>query len=74
MRWSNPRPKGSLPTRSFVLKGSACGVQACCGMSIVFGDEAEVERARKYAAKEALAVTEFVRVESVPNPRRDRFC
>lgn len=50
------------------------GVQACCGMSIVFGDEAEVERARKYAAKEALAVTEFVRVESAPNPRRDRFC
>ena len=36
--------------------------------------EAEVERARKYAAKEALAVTEFARVESAPDPRRDRFC
>ena len=50
------------------------GVQACCGMSIAFGDPAEVEAARYVAAERGLAITEFVQVAGSRDARRDRFC
>lgn len=50
------------------------GVQACCGMSVAFGDPTEVDAARGFAAERGLAITKFVQVVGVRDARRDRFC
>ena len=65
--WAPERPAG---TRAPAPRG----VQACCGMSIAFGDPAEVEAARDVAAERGLAITEFVQVAGSRDARRDRFC
>ena len=50
------------------------GVQACCGMSVAFGDPTEVDAARGFAAERGLAIAKFVQAVGVRDARRDRFC